>query len=269
MKKLLLASALLAVPACIVRLGGDGDWSWDGPHVGHSNSTTTINGHRVELNDDVLSVDGVELHHSHWVDATLAAAPGESLHVNTANGPVVLDGVAGQGRFRALVWSEYEGDGSVSIEKGELVAQGHGAVLIDEVRGTLPAGVALRVNSSCGAIQLNDFAGATGLDANSGTGDVRLNGCSGSVRVQTGTGDVLVMSGTGPQLDIDSGTGDIECTGANFDQVHLSSGTGDLTVSGCAIKRLQADSGTGDATIRGGKIEELHHSLGVGEISWH
>jgi len=269
MKKL-LGLALLGLPACVFQLGGSGGWDWSGPQV-HNHTNTTINGRQVNVDDGVITVDGVRLNHSRWVQASFDGAPGAPLHVATASGGIELHAAPGAGSLSVLLHSQVPEDGRVVVKDGELVAEGErGVVFLDEVHGSLPAGVALRVSTSTGEIQLHGFAGAPGLDVDSGIGDILLDACSaGTVHVQAGTGDVAVRGGAGQQLSVDCGTGDIACNGATFDDARLSSGTGDLVVEGCGFKRLQADSGTGDAVIRGGAIVEVHHNLGTGDLDWH
>jgi Toastrack DUF4097 len=265
----LLACALLALPACVIRVGSHGDWDFEGP-TSHGRSTTTINGQMVESSEGEIRVDGTRLPYSRWVEATLDAEPGAALHVQTACGAIQLTGADGPPRVSALVWSEFEGDGRVTIEKGELIARGErGKTLIDEVRGQLPRGAALRADSGTGDVELRGFAGATGLDLGSGTGDVLAHDCAAaSLHARSGTGDVRVEGGTGEQLQAESGTGDVDCRGAHFGQANLHSGTGDLQVTDCSFDRLQVDSGTGDATVHGGHIGDLHHQLGTGTLHW-
>jgi DUF4097 and DUF4098 domain-containing protein YvlB len=268
MKKL-LACTLLAVPACVIHIGSHGDWDFEGP-TSHSHSTSSVNGQMVETGDGEVSVDGTRLPYSRWVEATLEADPAAALHVQTASGSIQLTGGDGPSHVSALVWSEFEGDGKVVIEKGELVARGErGKTLIDEVRGQLPRGAALRADSGTGDVELHGFAGAPELGLGSGTGHLLAHDCATtSLHAKSGTGDVRVEGGSGERLDAESGTGDINCRGAHFGQANLHSGTGDLEVTDCSFDRLQVDSGTGDATIRGGKIGELHHDMGTGELDW-
>src|SRR5690348_9873957 len=111
----LLACILLALPACVIRVGSHGDWDFEGP-TSHSHSTTTINGQTVESGGDGFWVDGTRLPYSRWVDATLEADPAAALHVQTASGEIQLTGADGTPHVSALVWSEFEGDGRVTIE---------------------------------------------------------------------------------------------------------------------------------------------------------
>ena len=267
MKRLVIcaALALLAVPACVLHIGSD-DWGLHGASV--SESTSAVNGHMIKTRDGELFMDETRLSYSRWVEADLSADPGAAVHVQTASGPIVLQGAEGQPRFSVLMWSEFEGDGRIVLENGELMAQGtRGKAFIDEVRGQFPRGLLLRADSGTGDVQLRGFAGSTGLDLGSGTGDLLAEDCAAAtLHARSGTGDVRVQGGSGKLLDLASGTGDVSCHGARFGQASLRSGTGDLAAIDCDFERLQASSGTGDATVRGGHIGELHHELGVGDL---
>lgn len=266
MKKLIVC-ALLAVPACVLHIGDDG-WGFDG--LSSNSSSSMVNGQMVTSRDGKISMDGTPLVWSRWVEAEMSADAGASVHVQTANGPIVLEGTSGKGRFSVLMWSEFEGDGRIVLEDGELLARGeHGKVFIDEVRGTLPLGIALRADSGTGDVHLRGFSGSAALDLRSGTGDLHAQDCEAtSLHGDSGTGDLKVSGGSGERLDLTSGTGDVTCRGARFGQAHLNSGTGDLVATDCDFDRLQLDSGTGDATVRGGRIGDLHHDLGTGDLNW-
>lgn len=273
---LLACAALLCIPACLVTVDDDGlevhGWDeWDevlgGHHGDGGHDRVTLHGQEVEVDDGALRVDGVWLRHQRWVDLELASVPGAALEVSVASGPVALDAAPAGVWLSVLLFSEHEGDGRVALEDGRLVAQGErGKVLVDAVRGRLPAGTALRAGSGTGDVQLSGFAGDS-LRAASGTGAVRIL-CSDArhLEVESGTGAVSVLAGSPQQLRVSSGTGDVALDGVRAESVHASTGTGDIDVRLCEIGRLQADSGTGDLTLRGGRVRELHHELGTGEV---
>jgi hypothetical protein len=275
----LALAAALSAPACLMTVDDDGlEWhSWDefedlvgdGFH-GHGRggeTTCVVDGREVCVDGDVVRVDGVRLRHERWVGVSHAGAAGALFDVTVASGPVELHGVEGPAAFEVLLHSEHEGDGSVALEDGRLVAHGdRGEVFINGVRGCAPRGAALRVSTGTGVVELHGFAGPS-LSVGSGTGPVRLHGCEPrTLAVDSGTGDVLVERGSAEEARLGSGTADITVRGARLASLQAASGTGDVRLDGCEIGRLHAESGTGDLVVSGGRVQQLHHQLGTGEV---
>ncbi len=264
----LLSLSILAValPACVIHVGGPDGLSFGGWSGG--TTSTVVDGRDVTERDGVLSVEGRELHHARWVDVALPAGSCETLQLSTATGPVNVGGQPGDGTLRVRLWSEVHGDGTVTVQHGRLVARGsHGEVLVNEVAGSVPHGMSLRADSGTGAIILHALQSADHLEVESGTGEVRLTGCTSTrIFVEAGTSDVQVRGGQAERVDLNSGTGEVCLSGGRFGDVRVGTGTGDVSVEDCTVQKLQASSGTGDLVVHGGRVEEFHHELGTGEI---
>lgn len=246
------ALCIAALPACIVRLGGDGY-------------------RNVNSSDEGLHVDGVLLRHSRWVDVEHDFSGIDTLVLHTATGPVELSGApAGSALLRALVWSEHEGEGEVVIEEGRLRVNptGAGKVFLNEIGGSVPAGLSLDVATGTAKVSLAGVAHETDLRAVTGTGEIEVTDVSAaSIRLETGTAAIRVTGGGSGRLDLDSGTGDVFVVAGKHDKVLIDTGTGDVEITDVSIGRLEFDSGTGDLLLDGGKVENISLSFGTGELT--
>jgi len=279
LSSLAVLTALLAGTGCVAHFG-----NWSG-------GSSDIFGQSVSEREGVLTVDGTPLKFERWVDVSADLAGGSKLELGTASDAIRVNGVAGTtATLKARLYSEIEGDGKAVIENGRLVArsQGGGKVFINAIEGTVPAGLALDVQSGTGPIEVSALSGEANLYASSGTNTVRLRGCktgpikidsgTGDVRLETvttttlgienGTGDVFVEDTSAASANIESGTGDITLTRCKVTGVtELSSGTGDTSLTGCELTTLKCASGTGDLTLDGGKLDRVEFSSGTGDLT--
>ncbi|HZM00241.1 MAG TPA: DUF4097 family beta strand repeat-containing protein [Planctomycetota bacterium] len=252
-------------------------------------SWLTIGEHSISEQDGKLVVDDVLLPYERWVEVELAAPGAGRLEVETALGPVELQGAAQEScRLSARVHSEREGDGQVSIEGGRLVAtsQQGGKVFLDAVKGSVPEALGLKIVTGTGDVSVERVAKGGPLAIDTGTGEITVResepasltietgtaavrlerGGAARVRVDSGAGDVLVVDGTWGTIQVEGGTTDCTLQGATAETVILDSGTGTLRLQGCTVGRAKLDSGTGDLVISGGSCQRADLDSGTGDI---
>ncbi len=277
MTRALLLAVLLLIPSCHMSLGGMG-----------GSSNMTFHGQDLCEIDGTIYVDDVLLPFSRWEAVTLAASTGTVLEVAVPTGDVELTAAAGNAaRLEVLILSEVEGEGGAALLDGRVTAvvDGAGKVLINAIRGTVPASGRLLAASSTGMVSVSglqaDLETRTGtgeirvrdsecshLDASSGTGDIRIEGCTvDELSVSGGTSDLTLIgirAGTG---EVDSSTGDVSIDGSSFDELSIDTGTGDMTLADCTVKgTFSVSSGTGDLSIRGGRYKLVATSFGTGDV---
>ena len=262
---------------CMVQVGScNGSWS-------------SINGHSVSEHDGKLVVDGVQLDYDRWVDVDLDAGSLAQLDVQTATGPVELQGVEAKScKLSVHVHSAVEQDGEVEISNGklEVKSQHGGKVFINGVKGSVPEEVGLVIGTGTGDVLVEHAAKGKALSIDTGTGDVTVRGSqpasvdvdvgaagvrleqggAASVTVDCGSGDVHIVDGEWGKITVDGGSTDLRLEGAKADSVKLDSGTGDLRLEGCTIKEARLDSGTGDLVIAGGSCKQASIDSGTGDI---
>ena len=242
--------ALLSVPACEIHL-----------HDGVSYHET----------DGVLYADDVPLRYERWVKVESVPTK-EVLQMGTSSGPIsISSGDAPEACvIEAHLFSEVEGDGTVGFEGGKLKATSatqHG-VAINGIRGSVPAGSDLEIDTGTGELTLGEFKGGN-VELTTGTSFVVAKACTvKSLAIDTGTGDIEVTDLTSPSLRISSGTGDAALSGCKVDQLQFESGTGDLTIDASQFKRSTLESGTGDIVLKhGANLGEESHDLGTGDLT--
>lgn len=167
------------------------------------------------------------------------------------------------------LYSELEGDGTIHWEGGRLSARSDqgGAVLINGIRGVVPADMALTVDTGTGQVALAGLTGGQDVRVATGTGPVRLSECElGTLTLDTGTGDLRLEQLQAALLDVDSGTGELAAEGCQLDELRGDSGTGDFRLTDCQVGRGRFDSGTGDVRLVDTLVQDLHASLGAGDV---
>lgn len=267
----------LLTAGCMVRIGSCGV-TWD-----------TIGDHSVSERDGKLVVDDVRLDYDRWVDFDLAAAGIAQLEIQTATGPVELQGGAPESCTLSVhVHSALADDGEVFVEAGKLdVRSQHGStVFINGVKGSVPAAISLVIGTGTGDVLVEHAAQGQSLSISTGTGDVTVRasepasldidvGAAGvrldqggatSVTVDCGAGDVMVIEGQWGRIAVDGGSTDMTLQGSTVDSVSLDSGTGDLKLERCTVNTARLDSGTGDLVISGGSCKRASIDSGTGDI---
>ena len=256
----LVLAGLLLCSACVINLGG----FWDGE------TNARINGVSIVVRDDRVFADGVELTHRRWESVGGTLDPAGAVKLATATGELTLDGRTGDAwQLEALVFSELAGDGVVGFVDGSLtVTPGAGRkAIIDGVRGTLPAGLAVDVTTGTGTLRLAGFDGGRDLRLQGGTGLIVLKAAQvGVLRVESGTAEIELSDVRGAELDLNTGTGDVLLTDCDFDKAWLESGTADLGLRGGRVGKLEADTGTGDVELRGTRVGHLSVESGTGDV---
>lgn len=217
----------------------------------------------------VLYFDDVPLEYHREVSVTSDEAL-DGLRLTTHTGNIDVTGVSG-GSFELTVdlYSEVEGDGEVELVNGSLRkhSQHGGRLLINGIRGTLPAGVELQAHSGTGRIVLRDLRGDADLVVETGTGLVALQGCvRGTIRISSGTGDLRLDGTTAELLRVSTGTGQLMAENCTFGGVEGESGTGDFSFVGCQVDEVTVRSGTGDVRITDTHMGRFSPSLGTGDV---
>ncbi|MGQ0552263.1 MAG: DUF4097 family beta strand repeat-containing protein [Planctomycetota bacterium] len=246
------------------------------------------NGFNVSEDGRGLNVDGVLLQHQRWVDVGDDVAGSGAISLASATGPITIEGQeSGPVALQALVYSEFEGEGTVVRDGEHLRAESaRGKVYINSWRGTLPHGRDLTLSSGTGKIELKQYTGG-GLEVETGTSDLRLTEVNAtSLDAESGTGDLLWKNVSTPRLEIETGTGSLSLDGGKIGRLEFDTGTGEIALGSveceaivgnsgtgtfkltdCKVGSLKFNSGTGDLALRGGTCNELKFDSGTGDIS--
>ncbi len=268
----LLVPVLLAPGAC----GFVGDVDFDGVAV--------------REHDGLVYADNVALRHVRWVMVDVPADAG-ALELASATRDIrVATAAPGMpGRLEAQLFSELEGDGSMSLARGRLEASSTagGKVLVNGLRGTVPAGTPLALSNGSGAISAQFEHGLSGLHVKAGTGAVdAAGGPAGAIDVKSGTGDVsladvageraLISCGTGrlnvtrlkcTRLEVQTGTGSVGLKGLGAEALEIETGTADVRLEDCTLGTTRVKSGTGDVRLAGtNDLGAVSYELGTGNV---
>lgn len=228
-----------------------------------------ISGHgNVSERHGVLHLDEVALPHHR--ELRLGGGVDALLVLATHTGPIDIQGVPGAAAELVVdVYSEFEGDGEVSWSGGEPVvaSQRAGRVLINGIRGTVPAGVDLRLVSGTGRIVARALDGAAKVHVASGTGAVFVQECRvEELGIDTGTGDARLDGLVATVLRMQSGTGTLVAERCRVARGVGESGTGDFRFTACTLDDLAVTSGTGGLWLTDSPVARLSSSLGTGQV---
>ena len=249
-----------------------------------------FDGVAVREEDGVVYVDNVALRHARWVPVDVPSEAG-ALELASATRDIGVATVApgAPARLDAQLFSELEGDGTVSLAGGRLAATSAagGKVLVNGLRGTVPAGTQLVLRDGTGAISAQCEHGLSGLRVEAGTGPVELSGGpAGDIAVKSGTGDVrlsdlsggqaLVSCGTGRlsvaglkcmRLEVVTGTGQVRLGALAADALDVETGTADVRLEDCTLGTTRVRSGTGDVRLAGtNDLGAASYDLGTGDV---
>ncbi|MHC5212356.1 MAG: DUF4097 family beta strand repeat-containing protein [Planctomycetota bacterium] len=257
-KSLCVSALVLFVAAgCMVSIDG---WS---------SSSSSVWGQDVEVHDSYLVVDDVRLDHVRWEEVELSTEDVELMQVGTASEGVRLTGEDGAtARLRVHLYSEIEGDGTVTFEGDRLMAvSDRGKVFINSVEGTIPGDLDLKVATGTGEILLTSVATDRTLTISTGTGEMELAEVAPALlSVETGTGDLRAKGGGAETAVVESGTGDVWLSGGAWGEIRMESGTGDLVIKDCTTTAVRFTSGTGDLVLNGGACGKASIESGTGDL---
>ena len=248
---LILAIPLLVLPAC--------------------QTGARIQGSTVSDHDGRLFMDGapVDFHREVNLQGELAGP----VRLRLSSATATVDVVGGPGSSYELVvdlYTEYEGDGVVELVDDQLVASSEmdGAVLVNGIRGRLPEGVSLEIETGTGDIYVTSFVGTNVvLDLKSGTGNVQVASCNvGEVVVDSGIGDVRATESVARQAVVHMATGSLAAKACEIGVFVGDSGTGDFLFQSSRLDEARFVSGVGDVRLTDTLVSELSSSLGTGRV---
>ncbi len=230
--------------------------------------SSSLDGTNVSRRNGQVFVDDVHVAHQRELTVRAHLDGSQSLRLTSHSRPIdVVGELDDEIELFVTVWSEHPDDGEVEFVDGKLRVHSAlgGKVLIDGVRGRIPASAPLSVANGVGEIVVTGMESQASLEVGSGTGSIELVGCAvDRLRINTGTGDIDLSRCQARSLDINSGTGDVRATDCVFEQLDAASGTGSFDFDGGSIGQASFDSGTGDVRGRGTHIASVKHSLGTG-----
>ena len=229
-----------------------------------------MQGFSVSDHDGRMFVDGVAVDHHREVSLQGQMDTDLRLVLNSATG--LIDVVGGPGDTYELVvdlYSEFEGDGEVVLEDGQLTTDSElgGKLLVNGIRGRLPQGINLEVEAGTGQVLITSFIGAAEVRVSTGTGDVQLTSCDlGSLRVQSGTGEVGTQDVSSDRVRLKLGTGSLTAVSSEFGMLDGDSGTGDFRFQDCRVDSARFVSGVGDVRLTDTLVSEMSSTLGTGRV---
>lgn len=192
------------------------------------------------------------------------------LQLSVATGLIDIVGMPGrQGHLVVDLYSEFEGDGDVSLAGGKLKARStqRGKLFINGIRGSVPAGMSLAVDTGTGQVLITGLQGADSVDIDTGTGPVRLVDCDvGALDIDSGTADIRLEGVSAELLDVDTGTGDVAVENCHLARLRGNSGTGNFLLVESQVDDGRFDSGTGDVRLVDTVITHIRVSLGTGDV---
>lgn len=217
----------------------------------------------------ILFADDVPLDHHREVALT-APFNGLDLRFATHTGDIDIRGVEG-GEVDLVIdlFTEYEGDGEVRLEDGRLKTRSalKGRLLINGIRGTVPADSSLHVHSGTGRIVLRSLSGKGDLDVDTGTGGVFVEASEcGRISLSSGTGSMRLDDVTADALHVTNGTGAFIAQSCRLREVVGDSGTGNFSLVSSHVDHVRVRSGTGNLRIEDSVVGDLEPSLGTGDV---
>ena len=232
--------------------------------------THGFNGMAIAERDGLLYVDEVLVEHHREVEIALDAEQIGELSLGVATGLISLEGVPGQqGHLILDVFSELEGDGEVYLAGGKVKLRStlRGKLIINGVRGSIPAGMSLDIDTGTGQVLLTTLHGAESVVIETGTGPVRLVDCKIEVvEIDSGTADIRLEGVHAALFDVDTGTGDVVIQDCHFDRLRGDTGTGNFLLTMSQIESGRFNSGTGDVRLVDTIITHIRASLGTGDV---
>ncbi len=227
----------------------------------------------VSVSDDagVVSVDGVTLPHARWLALDVPAdVTGLELASATREIRVSTAAPGEAARLEGQVFSEVEGEGALALLEGRLVATptGAGRVLLNGVRGSVPAGIRLQTRCGVALTSVQAPHGLAGLQARCGTGALELGGGPlGAVGLENGTGATTLSGVRATSVEGKSGTGAWRATDLACDELSVKSGTGSVDLAGVQCQRLRLETGTGDVKLDRCRSTSAFIESGTGDVT--
>jgi DUF4097 and DUF4098 domain-containing protein YvlB len=224
----------------------------------------------VSVENGTVTMDGVRLEHERWVDVTLDAAGADPLTVATVSGPIELKGDPSGGCALSVhVHSQVEGDGEVHIAAGTLAvrSQHGGKVFINGVRGSVPAGIGLTLDTASGNVSIEGAAKGRAIDVDTASGDVVVTGSEpASIRIDTASGNTRIEGSSSAALSADTASGDVSVVGGTWGTILLDGASSDLNLTGCEVEQVTLDAASGDLVISGGHCKKAVLDTASGDI---
>jgi hypothetical protein len=250
--QLLLITGCVLLPACSHRIFH----SSDGLSVSERNGQ--------------LFVDDVLVQHHREVELSLNSAQLGVLKLSVPTGLVDIVGVPGGEALLIIdVYSEFEDDGDIYLAGGKLKVRSSrsGKIVINGVRGRIPVGTSIEVDTGTGQVLISGLRGSDSIDIDTGTGAVRLlDNEVNTIKINSGTGDIRLENTHAQLLDVDTGTGNLVSQGCRLDEVRADSGTGDFIFKQSQVEQGRFETGTGDLRLIDTVIAKLRTSMGTGDV---
>ena len=238
-----LPLVLLAAPACIIHVSGDGfHWGYDGSE-----------------------------YESHSETIAVASFGDAGLTIPECTGDVTIAPSSEGSSIVVQVGEREAGDAHAVFENGKLLvrsASGEQAFL-GEVRvrvyGTLAA---LDVTTRAGDVRLTDVSVERSVKIASGAGDLEVHGIGAPehVALSSGAGDVEMTRAHFATLEASSGAGDLVVAELEGGDAKFSSGAGDVALRRSHFDRLDASTGVGDISCEEVTYATSDFSSGSGSI---
>jgi len=219
----------------------------------------------------VLSLDGVPLRWKRWVVLEVPAGT-TSLEVSSGTADIALSGSTdGSTRIELQLYSELEGDGSVALENGRIVARSASSrkVAVNGARGTLGPGFALQLENGTGGVSLTGGHELQRVGLVTGTGNILLSATeTQGLLIESGTGNVSLRDSRTGDVKVETGTGGVEVAGCSVAALQIETGTADVLLRDCKATRTEVASGTGNVTLQGqNDLGATSWDLGTGQVA--
>ncbi|MFT7465143.1 MAG: DUF4097 and DUF4098 domain-containing protein YvlB [Pseudohongiellaceae bacterium] len=230
----------------------------------------SFNGTSVSERNGELYVDDVLVENHQEIEVAIDGVQFSELKLSVPTGLINVEGIPGEeGHLILDLYTEFEGDGTVSLEGGRLKARSNarGKVLINGIRGTIPAGMSLEIDTGTGQVLVSGLLGSGNVELESGTGPVRFVDCEiDSLDISSGTADIRLQGVHAKLLEVNSGTGDFVAKDCHFVRLRGDSGTGDFSLTKSQVDDAHFESGTGDVRLMDTVITHIRASLGTGDV---
>ena len=232
LSKTVFPALLLALPACILVVDGDGDWDGVRWHDGHSHDA--IRGSGVSKTEQRTISDFKSVVVNGSTDVELAVGPASSLELTADDN--LLEYLVTEVRDGVLVIEMKSGSYSPRVDA--------------KVRATTPGLETVAIRGSAD-VAVGGVSGEKFTFEISGSGDGRVEGKVGSTVARvTGSGDLRLSDLEARDAVVEvTGSGDVDVWATESLSISIS-GSGDVSYKGDPAKVTKAVAGSGDVRKR-------------------
>ena len=220
----------------------------------------------IEWDKDKLRVDGITLRHKRVINFTHSADV-SSLDIDSHHGEYNIFG-GDEFNLTVTIYEKKEDDVFLTFEDGYLKAKSRSdsPCAIGSIKGTIPNGINLIIDSGAGNFNLSNFNGLD-IDLDIGAGKIDIENCNAeNIIIDCGVGSITLSTAKTKSIDIDCGTGSIKFNDVLSKNIKADTGVGAISATDCTIEKANFDTGIGSISTDNCQIKHKNFSTGLGHI---